>query len=364
MRGRQQFSIHFLQYLDPEGNLDLPLPEWTTDRPLLLSIYENMVLARLLDQKAVALQRTGQMGTYPSILGQEAISVCTGLAMAKNDVLVPYYRDAPAQIIRGMSPAEIFMYWGGDERGGNLNTVSRDLPICVPIATQLTQAAGVATALKIKGEDSVVVTSCGDGATSKGDFMEALNLAGVWDLPIVFVINNNRWAISVPLAQQTRAATLAQKAIAAGIEGIQVDGNDPIAVYEAITQAIERARQDQTPTLIEALSYRLCDHTTADDASRYRDADELKAHWQEEPILRFQQFLHQQGLWDAEREMALQSRCQQTIDQAVEEYLAVKAEPATAIIDYLHAFLPYTLESQRSEIQQKEAPVNAKGEQR
>jgi pyruvate dehydrogenase E1 component alpha subunit len=251
------------------------------------------------------------------------------------------------------------MYWGGDERGGNLNRASRDLPICVPIATQLTQAAGVATAFKIKGEDSVVVASCGDGATSKGDFMEALNLAGVWDLPIVFVINNNRWAISVPLAQQTRAATLAQKAIAAGIEGIQVDGNDPIAVYEAISQAIVRARKDGQPTVIEALSYRLCDHTTADDASRYRDADELKAHWQEEPILRFQHFLHQQGLWDAEREKALQSRCQQTIDQAVAVYLAVEAEPATAIIDYLHAFLPYTLESQRSEIQQKEAPVNA-----
>ncbi len=364
MRGRQQFSIHFLQYLDPEGNLDLPLPEWTSDEPLLLRIYENMVLARLLDQKAVALQRTGQMGTYPSILGQEAISVCTGLAMAKNDVLVPYYRDAPAQMIRGMSAAELFMYWGGDERGGNLNTTSRDLPICVPIATQLTQAAGVATALKIKGEDSVVVTSCGDGATSKGDFMEALNLAGVWDLPIVFVINNNRWAISVPLAQQTRAPTLAQKAIAAGIEGIQVDGNDPIAVYEVISQAIERAREHKTPTLIEALSYRLSDHTTADDASRYRDADELKAHWQEEPIHRFQQFLHQQGLWDREQEKALQSHCQQTIDQAVEQYLAAEEEPATAIIDYLHAFLPYSLEGQRSAIQHKDAPVNTEGESR
>ena len=352
MRGRQQFSTHFLQYLDAAGNLDLPLPEWTRDSALLIAIYENMVLARLLDQKAIALQRTGQMGTYPSLLGQEAISVCTGLAMSQHDVLVPYYRDAPAQIIRGMSAAEIFMYWGGDERGGNLNKASRDLPICVPIATQLTQAAGVATALKIKGEDGVVVTSCGDGATSKGDFMEALNLAGVWDLPLVFIINNNGWAISVPLAQQTRAATLAQKALAAGIEGIQVDGNDPIAVYEAIRQAIAGARENK-PSVIEALSYRLCDHTTADDASRYRDADELKAHWQEEPILRFQQFLHQQGLWNAEREKALQQHCQQVIDAAVETYLAVETEPNSAIIDYLHAFLPYALESQRCEIQQK-----------
>ena len=358
MRGRQQFAIHFLQYLDPAGKLDLPLPEWTTNTPLLLAIYENMVLARLLDQKAVALQRTGQMGTYPSILGQEAISVCTGLAMAKHDVLVPYYRDAPAQIIRGTSPAEIFMYWGGDERGGNLNQASLDLPICVPIATQLTQAAGVATALKIKGEDGVVVATCGDGATSKGDFMEALNLAGVWDLPIVFVINNNRWAISVPLAQQTRAATLAQKAIAAGIDGIQVDGNDPIAVYDTISKAIHCAREQHKPTLIEALSYRLCDHTTADDASRYRDADELKAHWQEEPIHRFQQFLYQQGLWDAEREKALQQRCQQVIDSAVEEYLAVEAEPNSATIDYLHAFLPCSLEAQRSAIEQQSTMEN------
>ncbi|MBL4780683.1 MAG: pyruvate dehydrogenase (acetyl-transferring) E1 component subunit alpha [Porticoccaceae bacterium] len=364
MRGRQQFSIHFLQYLNPQGKLDLPLPEWITDTPLLLTIYENMVQARLLDQKAVALQRTGQMGTYPSTLGQEAISVCTGLAMAKHDVLVPYYRDAPAQIIRGMSPAEVFIYWGGDERGGNLNGTSRDLPICVPIATQLTQAAGVATALKIKGEEGVVVVSCGDGATSKGDFMEAMNLAGVWDLPIVFIINNNRWAISVPLAQQTRAATLAQKAIAAGIEGLQVDGNDPIAVYDAISKAIQRARENQQPALIEALSYRLCDHTTADDASRYRDADELKAHWQEEPLLRFQQFLHQQGLWDAEREKALQQRCQQVIDTAVAEYLALEAEPPGAIIDYLHAFLPHALETQRAEIMLKSNSMNSSEDQK
>ncbi|MBQ0719672.1 MAG: pyruvate dehydrogenase (acetyl-transferring) E1 component subunit alpha [Gammaproteobacteria bacterium] len=359
MRGRQQFSIQFLQYLDPEGNLDLPLPAWTDNTPLLHAIYENMVLARLLDQKAVALQRTGQMGTYPSILGQEAISVCTGLAMAEHDVLVPYYRDAPTQIIRGTSPAEIFMYWGGDERGGNLNRASRDLPICVPIGTQLTQAAGVATALKIKGEEAVVVTSCGDGATSKGDFMEALNVAGVWDLPIVFIINNNRWAISMPLAQQTRAATLAQKAIAAGIDGIQVDGNDPIAVYEAISKAIQRARESHQPTLIEALSYRLCDHTTADDASRYRDGEELKAHWKEEPIRRFQEFLHQQGLWDADREKTLQQQCQQVIDAALDEYLAMEDEPDSAIVDYLHAFLPYAMESQRSAIQQRASEENS-----
>ena len=355
MRGRHQFSINFVQYLDTQGNEDLPLPDWAKDTPLLLSIYENMVFARLLDQKAVALQRTGQMGTYPSVLGQEAISVCIGLAMSKDDVLAPYYRDAPAQIIRGMSPAEILMYWGGDERGGNLNMDSKDLPICVPIATQLTQAAGVATAMKIKQEKHVVVTSCGDGATSKGDFMETLNLAGVWDLPLVVVVNNNQWAISVPLEQQTRAKTLAQKSIAAGIEGIQVDGNDPIAVYDAISHAIEQAREKSQPTLIEAVSYRLCDHTTADDASRYRSQEQLKAHWQEEPIRRFQHFLHQRGDWDEEKEKALQTRCQQNIDKAVTDYLSIEAESCEATVDYLYAFLPYSMENQREEIKRKAA---------
>ena len=363
MRGRHRFSIPFLRYLDYQGRPDTPLPAWTEQNEVLLSIYENMVLARTLDQKAIALQRTGQLGTYPSILGQEAIGVCIGLAMSANDVLVPYYRDAPAQMIRGMQLEEILLYWGGDERGGNFNSASQDLPPCVPIATQLSQAAGIATAMKIKKENRVTVATCGDGATSKGDFMEALNVAGVWNLPIVFVINNNQWAISAPLKEQTATATLAQKAIAAGIDGIEVDGNDPIAVYEAVSTAIEQARKEHRPTLVEALSYRLSDHTTADDASRYRDQEEVKNQWKQEPIARFRNFMHEQNIWDANQEQDLQQRCQARVESAVDKYLNMTPEPPEAMIDYLYEFLPAALESQREAIISKAESLSRVTEQ-
>ena len=358
MRGRHRFAIPFFRYLDEEGRPEDNLPPWTRDHGLLKAIYENMVLIRTFDQKAIALQRTGQLGTYPSTLGQEAIGTCIGLAMAAEDVLVPYYRDSAAQTLRGVGLEEILQYWGGDERGGNANTDSRDLPVCVPVATQLSQAAGVAMAMKIKGQSGVTVATCGDGATSKGDFLEALNVAGVWRLPLVVVINNNQWAISVPLRQQTATPTLAQKALAAGIDGVQVDGNDAIAVYDALNSGLEKARHDARATLIEALTYRLSDHTTADDASRYRDQDEVRKNWKHEPILRFRNFLHGLELWDTQQEQALLQRCQKTVDAAVKRYLACGPEAPEALIDYLHEFVPAALEGQREAIITKAAALD------
>ncbi len=358
MRGRHRFAIPFLQYLDTHGEVDVPLPAWTSDIERLQKLYEQMVLARTLDQKAVALQRTGQLGTYPSTLGQEAVGVAIGLAMQADDVLVPYYRDAIAQILRGMPPENILLFWGGEERGSDPGGASQDFPPCVPVATQLSHAAGVATAMKLRNESRVTLVTCGDGATSKGDFMESLNLAGVWQLPLVVVINNNQWAISVPLKQQTAAQSLAQKAIAAGIDGTQVDGNDVIAVYDAVKTALDKARKLRQPSLIEAVSYRLSDHTTADDASRYRDQKELNVHWAEEPIGRFQHFLHTRGYWDEAREKALQAHCRETVDAVVAAYLAAEAENPEAIIDYLYAFLPAALEEQREAIGRKAEVLN------
>lgn len=358
MRGRHRFAIPFFRYLDEEGRPEDSLPLWTRDHDLLKAIYESMVLTRTFDQKAIALQRTGQLGTYPSTLGQEAIGTCIGLAMAAEDVLVPYYRDSAAQVLRGMGWEEILLYWGGDERGGNANIHSRDLPVCVPVATQLSQAAGVATAMTIKGHAGATVVTCGDGATSKGDFLEALNVAGVWHLPLVVVINNNQWAISVPLDQQTATASLAQKAIAAGIDGVQVDGNDAIAVYDALNNALVKARHNAQATLIEAVTYRLSDHTTADDASRYRSQDEVRKNWRHEPILRFRNFLHGLELWDVEQEQALLQNCQKTVDAAVDKYLAQKPEAPEAMIDYLYEFVPASLESQRAAIIAKAASLN------
>ena len=239
---RYQFSIPDTQYLDHHGRAVQSLPPWALDLQRLISFYRAMVLARTFDQKAIALQRTGQLGTYASCLGQESVGVAVGYAMDHKDVLAPAYRDHAAQLLRGVSIPELLFFWGGDERGSDFRISRDDLPNCVPVATQTTHAAGVAMAFRIRGEPRVAVCLLGDGSTSRGDFLESLNLAGVWKLPVVYVINNNQWAISVPRHLQSGAETLAQKAIGAGIPGEQVDGCDVIAVPEAMQQALTRTR--------------------------------------------------------------------------------------------------------------------------
>ncbi len=214
-----EFSIEFTRFLDASGNLVAPLPEGAGDVDDLVETYRLMVLARTFDATAIALQRTGQLGTYASSLGQEAIGAAIGLAMRAEDVLVPSYREHVAQIARGVTMAEILLYWGGDERGSDFSGPRHDFPVSIPIATQSCHAVGAAAAIKLRSEPRVVVVALGDGATSKGDFYESVNLAGVWRLPVVFMVSNNQWAISVPRRLQSGAETLAQKAIAGGFEG-------------------------------------------------------------------------------------------------------------------------------------------------
>jgi pyruvate dehydrogenase E1 component alpha subunit len=306
-----------------------------------------MVLARQFDTKAIALQRTGQMGTYASLLGSEAIDVSVGLSMSSEDVLVPYYRNHACQIIRGMPIDEAFLYWGGDERGNASAAMQKDFPNAVPIATQSLHACGVATAMKVRNQKRATITLIGDGGTSKGDFMEALNIAGVWQLPVVFIINNNQWAISVPRKIQTAATQLADKAVAAGIPGMQVDGNDVIAMREAVDSALQRAYEGKGPTLIEAVSYRLSDHTTADDATRYRSNDELKEAWEREPIKRLRNFMVLSQFWDENKEQALLQEINQLIQQAADDYLTRGLQPVESMFDYLYAELPDHLIEQR-----------------
>lgn len=341
-------DIPFHQFLDREGNLISEAPANAADPQALIRAYEAMALIRAFDQKAVALQRTGQLGTYASSLGQEAIGTAIGQCMQATDVLVPYYRDAAAQFQRGVALKDILLFWGGDERGSLSG--GQDLPICIPIASQLTHAAGVATAMKIRRESRATLVTCGDGATSKGDFYESVNVAGVWHLPIVFVVNNNQWAISVPRHMQTAARTLAQKALAAAIPACQVDGNDVIAMRYALNAALERARADKGATLIEAVSYRLSDHTTADDATRYRDPDELKAAWENEPIVRLQRYLHRIGLWSKEKEGDLTERCREHVEATVQAYLDSPEPSPKDMMDYVYASLPPQLESQREAV--------------
>jgi pyruvate dehydrogenase E1 component alpha subunit len=218
------------------------------------------------------------------------------------------------------------------------------------VGTQFPHAAGVALALQMRGEARVAVAVGGDGATSKGDFYEALNIAGVWQLPAVFIINNNRWAISVPRKAQSAAETLAQKAIAAGVPGEQVDGNDVVAVYEATRNALQRARQNNGPTLIEAVTYRLSDHTTADDAARYRTSEEVSPQWKLEPLARLRAWLVALRAWDKAAEIELISECRNTVDRAVKDYLGIEPPVATDMFDHLYAQLPSALEDQRAEL--------------
>jgi 2-oxoisovalerate dehydrogenase E1 component alpha subunit len=342
------FEIPYIQILDNQGEILGEVPAFVEDSTALLTLYKTMVKTRLFDKKAIALQRTGKMGTYAPVNGQEAIGTAIGHAMRSEDLFVPYYRDYAAQFQRGVKMSEILAYWGGDERGSQFVNNKEDLPICVPIASQCLHAAGVAFAFKYRQEKRVAVVCIGDGGTSEGDFYEAINVAGVWNLPIVFIVNNNRWAISVPLAKQTRTQTIAQKAIAAGFQGVQVDGNDILALNQTIGNAIEQAREGQGPTLIEALTYRLCDHTTADDATRYQPKEEVEEANPNEPIARFRKFLENHKLWNDQLEEEYLAGCTQEIQQAVEEYLTRPVQPISSIFDYHYATLPDYLIEQRA----------------
>jgi 2-oxoisovalerate dehydrogenase E1 component alpha subunit len=344
------FEIRFTRYLDPQGRETAPLPAFAANPAALVPDYRAMVLMRALDAKAIAMQRTGQIGTYASTLGKEAIDAGIGAVLKKDDVLLPSYRESGVLMLRGVSPHRTLLYWGGDERGNVFPESPRDFPFNVPIASQMPQAAGVAYAMKLRREARVALAMCGDGATSKGDFYEALNAAGVWQLPLVVVVVNNQYAISVPRRSQSAAPTLAQKAIAAGIACEQLDGNDLIAVRDAVGRAVERARSGGGPTLVEALTYRLSDHTTADDATRYRSADELKEQWKEEPIVRLRTWLHAKGAWSPAEEQALAREAAAHVQKVVQAYLDTPAPRREQMFEHLYARLPNQYASQAAEL--------------
>lgn len=340
------FLIEYTRYLDADGVPTQPLPDFANDPGAVATFYRAMVLTRAFDNKAVALQRTGKLGTFASSVGQEAIGVGLASAMRPEDALFPSYRDHAAQLLRGVTMTESLLYWGGDERGSCFAAAPHDFPNCVPIGTQLCHAAGAAYAFQLRREARVAVAIVGDGGTSKGDFYEAMNMAGVWQAPLVIVVNDNQWAISVPRERQSAAQTLAQKAIAAGIEGRQIDGNDVVAVHDAARAALAKARNGGGPTLIEALTYRLGDHTTADDATRYRDPELVAKMWQAEPIARVRKYLLSLGAWDKAREEQLLQECQRSVEAAVQAYLAVEPPDVSAMFDHLYAALPHSLTEQ------------------
>jgi pyruvate dehydrogenase E1 component alpha subunit len=349
-----RFEVRLTRYLDEHGLAAAPLPAAYADPRALIPFYRGMVLTRTFDAKAVALQRTGQLGTFASSLGQEAVGAVAGRLMRPEDVLFPTYREAAAQLARGVGMAELFRYWSGDEEGSNFAGPRHDFPVCITIASQCCHAVGAAMAFKLRREARVAVCVQGDGATSKGDFYEAMNAAGAWKLPVVFVVINNQWAISVPRAAQTAAQTLAQKAIAAGIPGEQVDGNDAVAVADVFGRQLEAARAGQGPALLEALSYRLHDHTTADDARRYRGEEEVRHAWALEPVTRLRAFLTRSGAWSKDDEEQLLAECNARVQAALEDYQRLPPPAPEAMFDSLHAALPDAYAGQRAEAQRED----------
>jgi pyruvate dehydrogenase E1 component alpha subunit len=344
-----RFEIPYRACLAPDGSACGPLPEFAREPEPVRAMYRAMLRARAFDAKAMNLQRTGQLGTYPSCLGHEATHVGAGAAMLPGDTLFSVYREIGAKFWRGVELADVLLYWGGDERGTRYAHTPQDFPFCIPIGSQMPQAAGTALAYQIRGEPRCVLVFIGDGGTSQGAFYEAINFAGAKALPLVCVIVNNRWAISVPVRAQTAAQTLAQKAVAAGIPGLQIDGNDALIVRATVAEALERARGGGGPSVIEALTYRLGDHTTSDDASRYRPAGELEAAWGLDPIPRLRSFLSERGWWDEAQEQSWRRACAQEIDTAVQLYLATPKQSSDAMFDYLYAELPPALRAQRED---------------
>ncbi len=344
------FDIDYLQYLGPDGTLVREdLPDFATDGKTLLALFKEMLKVRAFDAKAVALQRTGKLGTYASCLGHEATHIGIGSAMQYDDVFAPSYREYGAQFMRGVKPREVLMYWGGDERGNDFSGPAHDYSWCVPIGTQNLHAAGAALAFKLRGEPRVAVACVGDGGSSKTDTYAAINSAGAYTLPFIQCIINNQWAISVPRKAQTGAKTLAQKGLAGGLECLQVDGNDIIAVRAAMDHALKRARNGHGGSCLEFVTYRLSDHTTADDARRYRGEEEVKEGWAREPFIRLRKYLTGLGQWNEQMENEWKEESNRLADIEVNAYLETKVQPVEAMFDYLYAELPADVAAQRAD---------------
>jgi pyruvate dehydrogenase E1 component alpha subunit len=345
--------VPFVQILGPDGMAN---PTEVVELGLkphdFKTLYRWMVAARLFDERALALQRQGRLGTYAPLLGQEAAQVGSAYALTPEDWLFPSYREHAALAMRGQGWLQLLMYWGGSEEGNRIPEGVKNFMVCVPIATQILHAVGAAWAAKLKGEKSCALVYFGDGATSEGDFHEGLNFAGVFKVPVVFFCQNNQYAISVPRTKQTASETIAQKAIAYGFEGVQVDGNDVFAVYKVTKEALEKARAGGGPTLIEAVTYRLTHHTTADDWTRYRPAEEVEMWKQKDPIKRLRLYLEKQGLWSEADEAQLIEELKAEIAQAVSQYEALPKRPVEDIFQYMYAEMPWNLKEQLQELKE------------
>ncbi len=343
------WSVSYLQILDENGNVDAEL-EPKISKKNLLALYRWMVLGREADQRMINLQRQGRIGTVGPSTGQEAAHVVPAYLLGDDDWFVGAFRETGARLVRGETLAQAFLFYNGFEEGNRKPEKHNTLPISIIVGSQLLHAVGIAYAVKYRQQkNTAVITFFGDGATSEGDFHEALNFAGVWQVPVVFICQNNQWAISLPRHKQTHAQTLAQKAIAYDIPGIQVDGNDPLAMWTATKEALDRAKKGGGPTLIEAVTYRVMMHTTADDPTKYRTEEEVQEWRKKDPLIRFRKYLEKKGYWDTDKQSALEEEIKAEIDAAVKEFEAVKDLPPDACFDHVFGTVHEDLERQRRE---------------
>ena len=340
-----RFQVEYLSILDSDGNLDASLEPDISPQELK-RLYRAMLLGRRLDERMIRLQRQGRIGTFAPIKGQEASQLGAAFTLRQTDWMVPSFRETAAMLLRGWPIEKLLLLFAGQLEGGQPAPDQNDLPITIPVATQLPHAVGLAYAAQYRGDDAVVMVFCGDGATSEGDFHEALNFAGVWHVPAVFVVQNNQWAISVPLKKQTHSKTIAQKALAYGLPGLQVDGNDVLAVYAACREAVDRARAGDGPTLIECVTYRLSVHTTADDPTKYRSAEEVEAWERKDPLTRFSAYLQKKNLLEEGLEAAVDAE----IAAAVQRFETAGPPDPLTMFDHVYAEPPPHLARQRDQL--------------
>ncbi len=339
-----------LSILDPDGRVDRALePEIPPDD--LRRLYRAFLLARRFDERMLHLQRQGRIGTYLPARGHEAAVLGSVYALRPTDWLVPVWREWPAYVWRGWPLENLILLYAGFAEGMQVPEGHRDLPVSIPVASHVPHAVGVAYAARYKREDSVTLCYFGDGASSHGDCQEALNFAGVFQVPLVFVCVNNQWAISVPRARQTGAKSIAQKGVAYGFPGVQVDGNDLLAVYVATREAVARARQGDGPTLIEAVTYRLSMHSTADDPTKYRSDAEVKEWEAVEPLPRFRRYLETKGIVDERVSTQLEAEVDAEVRAAI-EHAEVRMREASLLemFDHVYAERPAEIEGQRREL--------------
>jgi pyruvate dehydrogenase E1 component alpha subunit len=349
-------NLESLSILDEKGQVDKGL-EPEMDDAVQLKLFRAMLLGRRFDERMLSLQRQGRIGTFAPISGQEASQLGAVAVLEPLDWMAPSFRETAAQLWRGVSMEEVILTYGGYSLEGDNGEEHNNLPISVPVGSQVLHAVGLAWAIQYHKRNEVAMAFLGDGGTSEGDFHEGMNFAAVYQAPVIFVCQNNQWAISVPRKKQTLSKTIAQKAIAYGMPGIQVDGNDILAVYSAAKEAVERARSGGGPTLIECVTYRMMMHTTADDPKKYRSEEEVESWREKDPITRFQGYLMEKGILSEEKIEGLESEIKNEIQEGVDRAEVKMKDLQDPIRMFNHAYetTPNHIEEQRRGFEEERA---------